>query len=281
MTKRERSSRADHLSLERSPDVLLDGLLEGGPLPHDAPAWWLPVTEVLTALTSGPGRGELSGETRALAEFRARPRPVPRPGPARRRGLGFVTWRRGSRPAVAAAAGAVLTGGLLAVAYAGDLPAAAQRLAHDTIDAPAAVRPGAAVPDPARPSRTRPARRGRLARQPRLAGPVPRPVTGRPSRTAGCPAVPRPVPRTTAAGRPVPRHGRRAAHLAASGRAALAGPPAHARAAQARAAQARAAQARAAPARAAPAVRPCLPHPAAVTLGEHRPFAGGTQSPSP
>jgi collagen type III alpha len=38
---------------------------------------------------------------------------------------------------------------LLAVAYAGDLPAAAQRLAHDTIDAPAAVRAGSAVPAPA------------------------------------------------------------------------------------------------------------------------------------
>jgi hypothetical protein len=39
---------------------------------------------------------------------------------------------------MAAATGAILMGGLLAVAYAGDLPVAAQRLAHDTIDAPAA-----------------------------------------------------------------------------------------------------------------------------------------------
>ncbi len=149
MTKRERSSRAERLSLERSPDVLLDSLLEGGPLPDDAPARWQPVTEVLTALTSAPGSRELSGETRALAQFRTRPRPVPRPGPAHRLRPGWVTWRHGPRPAVAAAAGAVLMGGLLAVAYAGDLPAAAQRLAHDTIDAPAAVRAGFAVPAPA------------------------------------------------------------------------------------------------------------------------------------
>ena len=35
-----------------------------------------------------------------------------------------MTWLRGGRPAVAAATGAVLMGGLLAVAYAGDLPGA-------------------------------------------------------------------------------------------------------------------------------------------------------------
>ena len=90
MTKRERSSRADRLSLERSPDVLLDGLLEGGPLPDDAPARWQPVTEVLTALTSAPGSGELSGETRALARVPgpAAPRAAAGPGPPPPPGLG-------------------------------------------------------------------------------------------------------------------------------------------------------------------------------------------------
>jgi hypothetical protein len=154
MTKRERSSWPDRRSLERSREALLDALLEGGPwpdggpLPDGAPPQWRPVAHLLTALTSAPERCELTGEAQALAEFRGRPHPVRRPGPVRHRGPGWVPWLRGPRPAVAAAAGAVLVGGLLAVAYAGDLPAAAQRLAHDTIDAPPVARSGSAAPDP-------------------------------------------------------------------------------------------------------------------------------------
>src|SRR4029077_11098532 len=80
------------------------------------------------------------GEARALAEFRAFARAASRgaDAPALRRDPGRRTWLPGGRLTVAAATGAVLMGGLLAVAYAGDLPMAAQRLAHDTIDAPAA-----------------------------------------------------------------------------------------------------------------------------------------------
>jgi hypothetical protein len=65
---------------------------------------------------------------------------------------------------VAAATGAVLMGGLLAVAYAGYLPAPAQRLAHKTIDAPP-VRRG---PDPA--ASFRPTRPTRPTRSPASAG---------------------------------------------------------------------------------------------------------------
>ena len=154
MTKRERSSRPDRRSLEWSREALLDVLLEGGPwpdgdpLPDGEPARWQPVAQVLTALTSAPESRELSGEAQALAEFRGQPHPVRHPGPVHHRGQGWVSWLRGPRPAVAAAAGAVLVGGLLAVAYAGDLPAAAQRLAHDTIDAPPVARSGSAAPDP-------------------------------------------------------------------------------------------------------------------------------------
>lgn len=149
MTIRERSSQPDRPSGERSLDALLDALLEGGPLPDGERARWQPVAEVLTALTSAPESSELTGEARALAEFRARARLAESPAPPARRAPRWVTWLRGARPAVAAATGAVLAGGLLVVAYEGDLPAPAQRLAHDTIHAPAARNSGGTDPDPA------------------------------------------------------------------------------------------------------------------------------------
>ena len=106
-----------------------------------------PVAQVLAALTSAPESSELTGQARVLAEFRAfaesgtvAEAPAPGadlPSPAPHRDPGRMTWLPGGRLAVAAATGAVLMGGLLAVAYAGDLPVAAQRLAHDTIHAPA------------------------------------------------------------------------------------------------------------------------------------------------
>ncbi len=163
MTKRERRSRPGHPSGRWSLDALLDGSRPPGrdPLaaqdylaghdrvPDDDLARWRPVAQVLTALTSAPESSELAGEARALAEFRARPDPAEpasthyRPDPA------GLTWLRRGRPAVAAAtAGLTLVAGLLAVAYAGDLPAAAQQLAHDAIDAPAAGPRAARGPDP-------------------------------------------------------------------------------------------------------------------------------------
>jgi hypothetical protein len=149
MTKHERSSRPDRPSLERSLDALLDrSLLDRGATPDDDPARWQPVAQVLAALTSAPESSELTGEARALAEFRAfsefrafadvPARGADLPPPAPRRDPGRRTWLPGGRLAVAAATSAVLMGGLLALAYAGDLPMAAQRLAHDTINAPAA-----------------------------------------------------------------------------------------------------------------------------------------------
>jgi hypothetical protein len=171
MTKRERSSRPDRPSLERSLDALLDrslldrdwrdsGLLDPGALdcaspdrvsldraalgrgatPDDDPARWQPVAQVLAALTSAPESSELTGEARALAEFRAfsefrafadvPARGADLPPPAPRRDPGRRTWLPRGRLAVAATTCAVLIGGLLALAYAGDLPMAAQRLAH-------------------------------------------------------------------------------------------------------------------------------------------------------
>ena len=131
---------------------MLDALLDGGPLPDgEDPARWQPVAQVLTALTSAPESSELTGEARALAEFRSRARGAPRPSRASRRNRRWAASLRIPRPAVAAATGAVAMGGLLAVAYAGDLPAAAQRLAHDTIGAPAAARDGGPGSGPASP----------------------------------------------------------------------------------------------------------------------------------
>ena len=150
MTKRERSSRPDRPSRERSVDALLDRASRGGGvLPGGDPARWQAVDQVLAALTSAPESSELTGQARALAEFRALAAAPSRgadlPAQAARREPGWMTWLRGGRPAVAAATGAVLMGGLLAVAYAGYLPAPAQRLAHKTIDAPPVRRD----PDPA------------------------------------------------------------------------------------------------------------------------------------
>src|SRR6266478_2244725 len=102
MTKRERSSRPDRPSMERSLDALLDlgsldrGLRDSGLLDCVSPgraspgrafpgraslgrsatpdgdlARWQPVAQVLAALTSSPESSELTGEARALAEFRA------------------------------------------------------------------------------------------------------------------------------------------------------------------------------------------------------------------
>lgn len=72
MTKRERSSRPDRPSRERSVDALLDRASRGGGMPpDDDPARWQAVDQVLAALTSAPESSELTGQARALAEFRA------------------------------------------------------------------------------------------------------------------------------------------------------------------------------------------------------------------
>ncbi len=137
----------DHASLDRE-------ALDREALPDGDPARWQPVAQVLAALTSAPESSELTGEARALAEFRARAKfqasGADLPSQVPRRDPGWMTWLPGGRPAVAAATGALLMGGLLAVAYAGDLPGAAQRLAHKTIDAPAVS------PDPGPAASSRP-----------------------------------------------------------------------------------------------------------------------------
>ncbi|MGI8449474.1 MAG: hypothetical protein ACR2MP_20295, partial [Streptosporangiaceae bacterium] len=105
MARRERNSRPDRPSEERS----LDALLDGGPLPDGDRARWQPVSQVLTALTSVPESSELNGEARALAEFRIRPLHGAEPAQAGRRSrvtwlrrvtwLPRLTWLHGPRPA--------------------------------------------------------------------------------------------------------------------------------------------------------------------------------------
>ncbi len=124
-------------------DQALDALLASrGRLVPDDPAW-RPVADVLSALTAPPDRGELGAEARALAELRARPLrryrlAAPRPGGR------TMALLRAVGPATAVAAGAAVLGALTLGAYTGVLPAPVQRLAHDTIGAPAAT----AVPSP-------------------------------------------------------------------------------------------------------------------------------------
>jgi hypothetical protein len=219
MTKRERDSRPDRPSRGRSPDALLDlSLLDGGSLdegsrdsgsrdsgslggvalPDGEPTPWQPVAQVLAALTSAPESSELTGEARALAEFRAfapgrafaeiPPGGADLPPPAPRRDPRRKTWLPRGRLALAAATSALMMGGLLAVAYAGDLPGPAQRLAHNTIHAPAA----------------RPDRDPAVSSQPTGS---PKPAGRAGQQTTRSPVGPdREVPRSSASGHP-PRHG--------------------------------------------------------------------------
>ena len=116
-------------------DAALAALLAGTEPPEPMPGLQ-PVADVLAALRSGPTGDELAGEASVLAEFRRAAGVVAEaPAPHRPR---RVTSLVGARAAVAAAVAALSLGGLATAAYAGILPAPVQRLAHDTIGAPAA-----------------------------------------------------------------------------------------------------------------------------------------------
>ena len=141
-------------------DETLDALLAQDRGPEETAAPLRPVADVLAALQAAPSHGELTGLDPVLAEFRgaggmpdgfhrSRPR-----RPALLRTLLSVK--------VAGAVAAAVLGGSVAAAYAGVLPAALQKIAHNSIAAPAAsVKPsphethraGAPVgPDPAGPA---------------------------------------------------------------------------------------------------------------------------------
>jgi hypothetical protein len=115
-------------------DAALAALLAGTEPPEPTPGLEH-VADLLAALRSAPSSDELAGEAGILAEFRrGTGGPVLSPGSRRPRRF---TSRLGARAAVAAAVAALGLGGLATAAYAGMLPASVQRLAHDTIGAPA------------------------------------------------------------------------------------------------------------------------------------------------
>jgi hypothetical protein len=142
-----------HSPLQDGPAVTdpdLEALLAGN---RDAAPWLRPVADVLAALSTGPSSGELTGEARALAEFRRRTA-VPVPRHRARRGTARRTSRLSAKVAVGAAAAAVVLGGAATAAFAHVLPAPIQQLAHDVIgvpDAPSAPPPGPARGKPAEP----------------------------------------------------------------------------------------------------------------------------------
>ncbi len=115
-------------------DAALAALLAGTEPPEPTPGLEH-VADLLAALRSAPASDELAGEAGILAEFR-RGTGGPALSPGSRRPRRF-TSRLGARAAVAAAVAALGLGGLATAAYAGMLPAPVQRLAHDTIGAPA------------------------------------------------------------------------------------------------------------------------------------------------
>jgi len=119
-------------------DASLAALL-AGPEPAEGLAPGLqPLADALAALTAGPARDELVGETAALAEFGNRvgvPVPVSR---SRHRRHPLLTPLLSARAAAATAVAALSLGGFATAAFAGALPAPAQQFAHHTFGAPAA-----------------------------------------------------------------------------------------------------------------------------------------------
>jgi len=119
-------------------DAALAAMLAGPEMPDDLAAGLQPAADVLAALRAGPSADEIAGEAFAMAEFRNQagvPDPVRRTRPRRRPAL--ITSLVSAKVAVAAAAVAITVGGVATAAFAGALPAPAQRLAHDVIGAPA------------------------------------------------------------------------------------------------------------------------------------------------
>jgi hypothetical protein len=138
-------------------EPLLDTILAGQPLAHDAPREYQIVAEQLADLASPAGPGRLPGETAAVAAFSRAVSPggpSPRRGAANQRrilavprGRGLLAIGRARLVAALVVAGLVM--GTTAAAYAGALPASMQAIAHHIIDAPAARH--APVHAPARP----------------------------------------------------------------------------------------------------------------------------------
>jgi hypothetical protein len=135
MRDRERGTRPSSQD-QSSPDLVLDSLLAGRPLPGEDQAGLQPVADVLAALRAPAAPAELTGQASALAAFRAQPHRSrshrkPRRGQSPQRGRPVLGALLRPRPVTALAAGVVVAA-LAAGAYEGDLPAPVQQWAHHT-----------------------------------------------------------------------------------------------------------------------------------------------------
>jgi hypothetical protein len=132
-------------------DPAFDALLTGKLLPEDAAEGLRPAAEAIAALTAAPSASELAAEASALAVFRGAAGVSAEPTRSPRRRHPLLTSLLRAKLAAAAAAVAVSAGGVAAAAYAGALPASMQKIAHDTLGAPA-PHPSARPSHPATPA---------------------------------------------------------------------------------------------------------------------------------
>ncbi len=137
--------------LTRPDERALDALLAGTCQPEEAPADLRAVAEVFAALRAPSDRREVAGWNQALTAYRGMTGVPEAPSRSRRRRPRLIAAPLSTRLAAAAgvAVVAVLGGGVTA-AYTGNLPGALQRVAHDTIAAPAVLQTRV-VPTPHRP----------------------------------------------------------------------------------------------------------------------------------
>jgi hypothetical protein len=124
-----------------------DQLLAGRLDPVDAPPGYVAVARLLAAAAAPPGREELAGEHRAVAEFEAVVRSAPPTPTPRRAGM---PSKRFSVRAIAVAVAAVMTIGGVAAAATDRLPGSARRVADEAPatthgSAPATTQGGAAT----------------------------------------------------------------------------------------------------------------------------------------
>jgi hypothetical protein len=131
-------ARQARLSREHE-GLALDMLLDGMPLPPEAPPEMSALPSMLADLSGPAGPSELAGEAAALSRFRRRHSPAgisSRRKPERR----MPPWQSPARRAQLAAALTVAAIGLgsTAAAYADVLPSQVQQLAHEYIGAPSA-----------------------------------------------------------------------------------------------------------------------------------------------
>ncbi len=145
------SLRPDRGDVPPLGDPAYDALLAWTLRPEEAVASLRLVAESFAALYAAPAHTGPAAETSAMTAFRAlaaagRGTAAARPGPGRWVRSRLVSIRIGL-----AAAAIALTAGSAAAAYAGDLPAPMQRVAHAVIGAPPAPQ-GVPHPAPDRPA---------------------------------------------------------------------------------------------------------------------------------